>query len=152
MIETTMLEGGIALLTIDTGGAVNTLSGAFNAAFAQAVETVLADEAVKGIVLTSAKDDFAAGGDLDELRAAMTPAAVAAIVDPFTAALRRLETGGKPVVAALNGTALGGGYELAMGAHRRIAADRPDARFGQPEIGLGLMPGAGGMCCAPSTM
>lgn len=144
MITKTMLDGGITCLTIDTGGAVNVMSAAFNAEFGAVVEEVLGSESVKGIVITSAKDGFMAGGDLDELRAATTPEAVAVIVDHFTAALRKLETGGKPVVAALNGTALGGGYELAMGCHRRIAADRPDAQFGQPEIGLGLMPGAGG--------
>src|SRR5690606_6980770 len=78
------------------------------------------------------------------LRAARTPADIVAIVSPFLAAIRKLETCGRPVVAALNGTALGGGYEIALGCHRRIAADRPDALFGLPEAGLGLMPGAGG--------
>jgi 3-hydroxyacyl-CoA dehydrogenase / enoyl-CoA hydratase / 3-hydroxybutyryl-CoA epimerase len=144
MITKSMLDGGITCLTIDTGGAVNTMSAAFNAEFASVVNVVLGDVDVKGIVITSAKDGFVAGGNLDQLRAAKTPEAVAAIVDPFNAALRKLETGGKPVVAALNGTTLGGGCELAMGCHRRIAADRPDAQFGQPEVGLGLMPGAGG--------
>lgn len=144
MIARETLEGGIARLMIETDGPVNTLSRAFNDEFAAAVEAVVADEAVAGVVITSTKDDFAAGGDLDELRAARTPEEVAGIVDPFSAALRRLETCGKPVVAALNGMALGGGYELALGCHRRIAADRPEAQFGLPEAGLGLMPGAGG--------
>ena len=66
------------------------------------------------------------------------------IVTPFLKAIRRMETGGKPFVAALNGTALGGGYELALACHRRIAADASSARFGLPEATLGLMPGAGG--------
>ena len=73
-----------------------------------------------------------------------TPADAIAIVTPFLKALRKLETGGKPVVAALNGTALGGGFELALACHRRIAADVPSARFGLPEVTLGLMPGGGG--------
>jgi 3-hydroxyacyl-CoA dehydrogenase/enoyl-CoA hydratase/3-hydroxybutyryl-CoA epimerase len=144
MIRRETLDGGVALLTLDTPGSVNTLTRAFNEAFQALVEEVLADEAVTGIVVTSAKDGFAAGGDLDELRTAKTPADIVAVVTPFLAALRRLETCGKPVVAALNGTALGGGYELALGCHHRIAAERPDALFGLPEAGLGLMPGAGG--------
>lgn len=144
MITTSKLDGGIVRLDISTPGPVNTLSKAFNIEFAAAVDALLGDAEVTGIIITSSKDDFAVGGNLDELRAARTPEAVAEIVDPFTAALRRLETGGKPVVAALNGTALGGGYELALGCHHRIAADRKDAQFGLPEAGLGLMPGGGG--------
>jgi len=95
-------------------------------------------------VLTSEKRDFLAGGDLDQLRRVQTPADAITIVTPFLKALRKLETGGKPVVAALNGTALGGGFELALACHRRIAADVPSARFGLPEVTLGLMPGGGG--------
>lgn len=144
MICRTDLGDGIVLLTIETAGPVNTLTKAFNHAFLQMVEEIVPDDAVTGIVITSAKDGFAAGGDLDELRAAREPADIVAIVSPFLAAIRKLETCGRPVVAALNGTALGGGYELALGCHRRIAADRPDALFGLPEAGLGLMPGAGG--------
>ncbi len=95
-------------------------------------------------MLTSAKRDFLAGGDLDQLRRVAAPADAIAIVTPFLKALRKLETGGKPVVAALNGTALGGGFELALACHRRIAADVASARFGLPEVTLGLMPGGGG--------
>lgn len=144
MITTTKLEDGIVRLDISTPGPVNTLSRDFNLEFGRVVDELLGNPDVTGIVVTSPKDDFAVGGNLDELRAARTPDEVAAIVDPFTAALRRLETGGKPVVAALNGTALGGGYELALGCHRRVAADRKDAQIGLPEAGLGLMPGGGG--------
>ena len=144
MIRRENCDGGIALLILHTEGPLNTLTRAFNEAFLTCVDAVLADADVTGIIITSDKDGFAAGGDLDELRAAATPADIAAIVGPFLAALRKLETGGKPVVAALNGTALGGGFELALGCHYRIAADRPDALFGPPESGLGLMPGAGG--------
>ena len=135
---------GVAVLAIDTPGSQNALDLAFNAAFDKAIDGLLADADVKGIVITSAKDSFAAGGDLNQLLSVKSPDDVKAIVEPFLAALRKLETGGKPVVAALNGTALGGGYELALAAHRRIAADRPDAQFGLPETTLGLMPGGGG--------
>lgn len=144
MIKTDTLPGGIVRLEITTDGPVNTLSKAFNREFAAVVDRLATDAATTGIIVTSAKDDFAVGGNLDELRAARTTAEVAEIVDPFTTALRKLETCGKPVVAALNGTALGGGYELALGCHRRIAADRSGALFGLPEAGLGLMPGGGG--------
>ncbi len=143
-ISVEKLEGGIARLVIATEGSVNTLSTATNIEFARIVEELTTDAAVTGIIITSSKGDFAVGGNLDELRAARTPAEVAAIIDPSLKAFRRLETSGKPVVAALNGTALGGGYEIALACHRRIAADRPDAQFGLPEAGLGLMPGAGG--------
>lgn len=144
MIRREKRDGGIVLLTIDTASPVNALARAFNEAFLACVEDVLADAGVTGIIITSDKDAFAAGGDLDELRAAATPADIIAIVTPFLTVLRKLETSGKPVVAALNGTALGGGFELALACHRRIAADRADAQFGLPEAGLGLMPGAGG--------
>ena len=135
---------GAAVLTIDTPGSQNALDLAFNAAFDKAIGELIADADVKGIIVTSAKDSFAAGGDLNQLLSVQTPQDVMAIVEPFLAAIRKMETGGKPVVAALNGTALGGGYELALACHRRIAADRPDALFGLPEASLGLMPGGGG--------
>lgn len=144
MIRQDSLGDGIALLVFDSPGPVNTLGAQDNVEFAALIERLLADESVKGIVLTSEKRDFLAGGDLDQLRRVATPADAIAIVTPFLKALRRLETGGKPVVAALNGTALGGGYELALACHRRIAADVPSARFGLPEVTLGLMPGGGG--------
>ena len=145
MIFVETRQDGIAVATIKSGdGPHNTLDKAFNERLLAVVKELAADEAVKGVVLASAKDTFAAGGDLDQLLSVRAPAEAAAIIAPFTAATRALETMGKPVVAALNGSALGGGYELALAAHRRIAADRRDARFGLPEAGLGLMPGAGG--------
>ena len=144
MIKLTTVDGGIARLEISTPGPANTLSRAFNEAFLPIVEQLAADDAITGILLVSGKDDFASGGDLDELYATQTPQDVAKIVDPFNKALRVLESCGKPVAAALNGTALGGGYEIALAAHRRFAAETPSARFGLPESGLGLMPGAGG--------
>ncbi|HWV43205.1 3-hydroxyacyl-CoA dehydrogenase NAD-binding domain-containing protein [Pseudorhodoplanes sp.] len=144
MIRQESLGDGIALLVFDSPGPVNTLGAEDNVEFAALIDRLLADESVKGIVLTSEKRDFLAGGDLDQLRRVETPADAIAIVTPFLKAIRKLETGGKPVVAALNGTALGGGFELALACHRRIAADVPSARFGLPEVTLGLMPGGGG--------
>jgi 3-hydroxyacyl-CoA dehydrogenase/enoyl-CoA hydratase/3-hydroxybutyryl-CoA epimerase len=134
----------VALLVFDSPGPVNTLGAADNVEFSGLIDRLMADEQVKGIVLTSEKRDFLAGGDLDQLHRVETPADAIAIVTPFLKAIRKLETGGKPVVAALNGTALGGGLELALACHRRIAADVASARFGLPEDTLGLMPGGGG--------
>jgi 3-hydroxyacyl-CoA dehydrogenase/enoyl-CoA hydratase/3-hydroxybutyryl-CoA epimerase len=144
MIRQQDLGDGIALLVFSSSGPVNTLGAADNIELAGLIDRLMADEAVKGIVLSSDKRDFLAGGDLDQLRRVQTPTDAIAIVTPFLKALRKLETGGKPVVAALNGTALGGGFELALACHRRIAADQPSARFGLPEVTLGLMPGGGG--------
>lgn len=144
MIREQDLGDGIVALLYACEGPVNTLDGALNRQLGEITGRLLADDAVRGIVIGSAKDDFIAGGDLKELQAARDPQAVQAIVAPFLQALRALEKGGKPVVAALTGTALGGGLELALACHRRIAADNAQARFGFPEATLGLMPGAGG--------
>src|SRR5688572_9361145 len=136
MIRQESLGDGVALIVFDSEGPVNTLGAKDNVEFSDLIDSLLADASIKGIVLTSAKRDFLAGGDLDQLRRVQTPADAIAIVTPFLKAIRKLETGGKPVVAALNGTALGGGFELALACHRRIAADVPSARFGLPEVTL----------------
>jgi 3-hydroxyacyl-CoA dehydrogenase/enoyl-CoA hydratase/3-hydroxybutyryl-CoA epimerase len=144
MIRQQDLGDGVVALIYACEGPVNTLASELNRTLAQKTAELLADAAVRGIVIGSDKADFIAGGDLKELQAAADPAAVQAIVLPFLQALRQLEQGGKPVVAAMPGTALGGGLELALACHHRIAADNPAARFGFPEATLGLMPGAGG--------
>lgn len=144
MIRQQDLGDGIAALIYASEGVVNTLDGTLNRELGERITALLADPAVHGIVIGSAKSDFIAGGDLKELQNARDPQAVQAIVAPFLAALRQIEKGGKPVVAAMPGSALGGGLELALACHHRIAADNPQARFGFPEATLGLMPGAGG--------
>src|SRR5699024_4203723 len=98
-------------------------------------------------IITSAKSTFFAGGDLRDLVQVTRENAgeFAAGVAAGKAQLRRLETLGKPVVAALNGTALGGGLEIALACHHRVALDNPKAQFGFPEVTLGLLPGAGGV-------
>ena len=122
------------------------------------VEQLATDAAVKGVVITSGKDTFCAGADLTmldslsrtfaELVAAQgEEAANARLFDESrkTSLLcRRIETCGKPWVAAINGTALGGGFELTLACHRRIAADNERTRLGLPEVKIGLFPGAGG--------
>jgi 3-hydroxyacyl-CoA dehydrogenase/enoyl-CoA hydratase/3-hydroxybutyryl-CoA epimerase len=97
-----------------------------------------------GLLICSAKKDFIAGGDLAELAGVSDAAAFHAAIGDWHKFLRTLELGGKPVASALNGSALGGGMELALAFHYRVAADNPKARFGFPEVTLGLLPGAGG--------
>jgi 3-hydroxyacyl-CoA dehydrogenase / enoyl-CoA hydratase / 3-hydroxybutyryl-CoA epimerase len=104
-------------------------------------------DSITGVIVTSAKDTFFAGGDLKLLIQVTdeNAAEFAAGVTKIKSDLRRLETLGKPVVAALNGAALGGGLEIALACHRRVALDNPKAQFGFPEVTLGLLPGAGGV-------
>jgi len=136
---------GIAILTWDDPGRrVNVKSRQAIATLAGHVEAVLADERIGGYVIASGKPDFVAGGDIEDLRRCATPADAAALLAPVRQLLRRMETGGKPAVAALRGNALGGGLELALACHARVAADLPETCLGLPEVTLGLMPGAGG--------
>jgi 3-hydroxyacyl-CoA dehydrogenase/enoyl-CoA hydratase/3-hydroxybutyryl-CoA epimerase len=136
---------GIATVEFDyPGKSQNILNAKSMGAYAEAMQKALADPAVKGIVVTSAKKDFIAGGDLAELAGATAAAAFHAAINDWHKLMRGIELGGKPVAAALNGSALGGGLELALGCHYRVAADNPKARFGFPEVTLGLLPGAGG--------
>ncbi|MDP1984223.1 MAG: 3-hydroxyacyl-CoA dehydrogenase NAD-binding domain-containing protein [Sulfuritalea sp.] len=136
---------GIATVEFDyPDKAQNILNETSMGAYAKAMQQALADPAVKGIVVASAKKDFIAGGDLAELGAATDAAAFHAAISDWHRLMRGIELGGKPVAAALNGSALGGGMEIALGCHYRVAADNPKARFGFPEVTLGLLPGAGG--------
>ncbi|MFC7987702.1 3-hydroxyacyl-CoA dehydrogenase NAD-binding domain-containing protein [Streptomyces pilosus] len=141
-------EGVVTLVLDDPDQPVNTM----NAAFIDSLDAVVdrlenKDEALRGVVLTSAKKTFFAGGDLRDLRA-VTPETADRSFEAgmrVKRALRRLETLGVPVVAALNGTALGGGYEIALACHHRVLLDRPTARVGLPEVTFGLLPGGGGV-------
>src|SRR5918995_1201749 len=104
-------------------------------------------DSITGVVITSAKKTFFAGGDLNDLKRARKEdaAEVAVMIRELKADLRRLETLGKPVVAAINGAALGGGLEIALATHHRVIVDDPKAVLGFPEVQLGLLPGAGGV-------
>jgi 3-hydroxyacyl-CoA dehydrogenase / enoyl-CoA hydratase / 3-hydroxybutyryl-CoA epimerase len=143
------LADGIATLTFDEPGSrVNTMCEQWQQDLTEAVQQVLADrDALRGIVLASAKNTFFAGADLKatmRLQAADAPR-VFREIEQVKQNFRTLETLGKPVVACLNGSALGGGWELALAAHCRIAVDHPKIQFGLPEITLGLIPGASGI-------
>lgn len=143
------LQDGIATLTFDEPGSpVNTMCLQWQEDLAEAVEQVLKDkEAIRGIVLASAKSTFFAGADLKgTMRLAPADAPrVFQEIERVKKSFRTLETLGKPVVACLNGAALGGGWEVALVAHHRVAVDDAKIQFGLPEITLGLIPGASGI-------
>jgi len=131
---------GVALVTIDRPEVRNALNFALLAELADALETLDSDPACRAVVLTGSGDKaFAAGADIGEL-AEQTPERLAA--EGHFDAWERIAAVGLPVIAAVRGYALGGGCELAMSCDLIIAGD--DARFGQPEIRIGVMPGAGG--------
>ncbi|MDB5861507.1 MAG: enoyl-CoA hydratase/isomerase family protein, partial [Ramlibacter sp.] len=143
------LVDGIATLTFDEPGSpVNTMGLQWQEDLSAAVQQVLQDkDRIRGIVLASAKTTFFAGADLKgtmRLTAADAPR-VFREVEQCKKNFRTLETLGQPVVACLNGSALGGGWEVALIAHHRIAVDHPKIQFGLPEVTLGLIPGASGI-------
>lgn len=138
---------GIATLTWNmAGNTPNVFNNETLGEFRTAIQSLLADSNVTGIVIASAKSDFIVGADLAMLSAArqLTKAQFFDQVRSLQQLFRDIETGGKPVVAAINGTAVGGGFELAMACHARVCSDNPALRVGQPEVQLGLLPGAGG--------
>lgn len=138
----------IVILTLDSPNqSANTMNADFRAALEDIVSKLQADAEISGIIFRSAKKTFFAGGDLDELIQVQPEQAAGffSMVQKLKADLRAIETLGVPVAAALNGAALGGGWELALGCHYRIALNDPKAKFGLPEVTLGLLPGGGGI-------
>ncbi len=142
-------DDGIVVLTLDDDGqSANTMNAAYKESMAATVDRLEAErDEITGVVITSAKKTFFAGGDLNDLRLATREQApqVSAEVRELKSQLRRLETLGVPVVAAINGAALGGGLEICLACHHRIALDEDGVRLGFPEVQLGLLPGAGGV-------
>ncbi len=140
---------GVVVLTLDDPNqSANTMNADFRESFKNTVERLESEkDSITGVVITSAKKTFFAGGDLRDLIQA-TPehaAEITASTNAMKAQLRKLETLGKPVVAAINGAALGGGLEIALATHHRIVADVPGTVVGLPEVTLGLLPGGGGI-------
>src|SRR5712672_2691486 len=150
---------GIALITWDAPGrSMNVIDMKTIEELSDIVERVATDAAIKGAVVTSSKETFCAGADLTMLEVFSREFTTVAKAEGETAAVkrlyeesrklsllyRRLEKSGKPWVAAINGTALGGGFELCLACHHRVAADNAKTRVGLPEIKVGLFPGAGG--------
>ncbi len=141
-------DDGIVTLTVDDPDAgANTMNERYVAAMGETVEQLAAEkDTIRGVVVTSAKDTFFAGGNLDLLRR-IRPEDAAEVFDNLQEVkrqLRVLETLGVPVVAAINGAALGGGLEIALACHHRIAAEG-SYEIGVPEVTLGLLPGGGGV-------
>lgn len=147
LVRSEIAETGIATVTWEAPDAkVNVLSGQAKSDFMDAMTALIADETVRGIIITSAKDSFIAGADLTFIQSLRGQSAedIAPLLSPLRTFLRKMETCGKPIVAALPGTALGGGLEVALACRYRVVADNPDAQYGLPESTLGLLPGAGG--------
>ena len=139
---------GIVTVTMDQTGPVNAMNGEYREAMSETIDKLEKEEGLTGVVLASAKKVFFAGGDLNELLATK-PGEEAAQLDMIEngikAPLRRLEKLPVPVVAAINGAALGGGLEIALCCNYRIAFNHKSVQLGLPEVGLGLLPGGGGI-------
>src|SRR5690349_23729999 len=150
---------GIALVTWDMADrSMNVITMDVIQELGTVVDKVAGDAAIKGVVITSGKTAFCGGADLtmlesmgglytDMVRKQGEEAAARMVFDEsrkLSQLYRRIETSGKPWVCALNGTAMGGGFELALACHHRVASDDPKTRLGLPEIKIGLFPGAGG--------
>lgn len=140
---------GIVTLTMDDpSGSANVMNEAYIESMGKAVDRLVAEkDSITGVVITSAKKTFFAGGDLTSMIKAGPEDAGQSFdtVETVKKQLRTLETLGKPVVAAINGAALGGGLEIALACHHRIAADVKGSQLGLPEVTLGLLPGGGGV-------
>ncbi|MFL6123687.1 3-hydroxyacyl-CoA dehydrogenase NAD-binding domain-containing protein, partial [Actinophytocola sp.] len=140
---------GIVVLTLDDPNqSANTMNRDYAESMAAAVDRLESEkDSITGVVVTSAKKTFFAGGNLKDMIEAKPDQAKEGFdfIQGIKAQLRKLETLGKPVVAAINGAALGGGLEIALACHHRIAADVKGSQIGLPEVTLGLLPGGGGV-------
>lgn len=137
-------DDNIVILTIQQSRKMNVLDEHFSNDLEKIAQSFIQDKDSKGLIITSDKDTFIVGADIDQFANIKTAQQAFDFVEHFKKVLRSLETCGKPVVAALTGSALGGGLEVALGCHYRIAVDQPKARYGLPEVKLGLLPGGGG--------
>ena len=140
---------GIATLLLDVADKpMNVLTPGLENDLEECIERIASDGAIRGAVFASAKSSFMAGADIKDMASAfdrgVTAAEGARLSQRLNRLFRKLETCGKPVAAAINGVALGGGLELALACHYRVMANDPKARVGLPEVTIGLLPGAGG--------
>ncbi|MFF2851130.1 3-hydroxyacyl-CoA dehydrogenase NAD-binding domain-containing protein [Streptomyces sp. NPDC058001] len=140
--------GIVTLVLDDPDQSANTMNQAFTSSLTAVADRLEAErDTVRGIIYASAKKTFFAGGDLKEM-IQLGPGQAQVAFDTgmgIKRDLRRIETLGKPVVAAINGAALGGGYEIALASHHRVALDTPGTKIGLPEVTLGLLPAGGGV-------
>jgi len=150
-VFSTTLEQGIAVVTFDVPGApVNTISQAVGEELAALLEKLAQDAVVRGVVLCSGKpDSFIAGADINEFVALRSAEEASALSRRGQALVQRLETLGKPVVAAIHGNCIGGGLELALGCQWRVATDHPKTQLQLSEVQLGILPGLGGCTRLP---
>lgn len=135
---------GVATLSLAMEGKANKVDETFARGLDAALDWAKAQPGLKGIVLTSAHKNFCVGADIDGLYPQRVPAETAAYVAGLNRVFRKMETVGVPVACALVGSALGGGYETALATHWRVGLDHGSVQIGLPEVGLGVIPGAGG--------
>jgi 3-hydroxyacyl-CoA dehydrogenase/enoyl-CoA hydratase/3-hydroxybutyryl-CoA epimerase len=148
-IRLTVDGDGIATLLIDVADKpMNVITPGFKADLTECITRIATDGSIKGAVIASGKPSFMAGADIKDMAGAfsggLTAAKAAQSSLEVSRLYRKLETCGKPVAAAINGVALGGGFEVALACHYRVMADDPKAGVGLPEVKIGLLPGAGG--------
>lgn len=145
------VEDGIAIITINqVNNPANLYTHDFIEKYVEAGHLALTDDSVRGIIVTSSRRMFMAGGDLRQLaKPVEQPELFLSAMIKIHQSVRTLETGGKPMVAAINGTALGGGLELALTCHHRIAINNIKTKIGLVEAKVGLLPGGGGTAKLP---
>ncbi|MCU0470101.1 MAG: 3-hydroxyacyl-CoA dehydrogenase NAD-binding domain-containing protein [Arcicella sp.] len=141
------IKNNVAVLGINVANQpMNVLNSESMPALAEALEKAYADAEVKGIIITSERPEFVAGADLKMIleNNGKAPEELFKLSMGLNGIFRKMETNGKPIVAAMNGTALGGGYEVCLACHHRVALNNPKAVIGLPEVTVGLLPGGGG--------
>ena len=139
-------EQNIVTITMDMGGrSTNVINEKFYRLFTETIEKLENEKDLTGVILTSAKKTFLAGGDIEMLFKLDDPKLTFDLIKKGKDRQRRLEHLGKPIVAAINGTALGGGLEIALCCNYRVVLNDPNIKIGFPEVTLGIMPGSGGI-------
>lgn len=154
LLEYSVDSDGIGTISINqVNNPTNLFSTEFIKVYTDVAKQAIADDNVKGVIVTSGQRMFMAGADLRELEnAGSDPELQYQGMMEMHANYRAIETGGKPFVAAINGTALGGGMELALTCHHRIVLNDPKIKLGFPEVKVGLLPGGGGCVKSPRIM
>lgn len=146
MIKYTIDQNVAVISWAMTSAPMNVLNDESIPQFEAALQRAFADESVKGLIITSEKPEFVAGADLKMILRNNDgdPAGMLKVSSELNRVFRSIETSGKPAVAAINGTALGGGYEICLACHYRVALNNPKTQIGLVEVTIGLLPGAGG--------